>query len=297
MMEYHKSGKTVVLLHLFFCKQRTFIWWERRKLVYMFHCIATEKNTTYLRLVREKETCIYVPLYCDWDNIPSSGVREGNSYICSTVLRLRQHTFIWCERGKLVYMFHCIATEKNTTYLHLVWEKETCIYVPLYCDWDNIPSSGVREGNSYICSTVLRLRRIQHTFIWCERRKLVYMFHCIATETTYLHLVWERETRIYVPLYYDWEEYNIPSSGEREGNSYICSTVLRLRGMQNPNSKSKLFNNLSLKKCLSIIRNLFTALSPTTNSTLKIWQKSSLYREYPGEVVNYFLSWKYDRKN
>lgn len=39
--------------------------------------------------------------------------------------------------------------------------------------------------------------------------------------------------------------------------------------MQNPNSKSKVFNNLSLKKCRSIIRNLLTGLLPTVNSTLQ----------------------------
>ena len=94
-----------------------------------------------------------------------------------------------------------------------------------------------------------------------------------------------------VQFYYTSALVNsIPSSGVREGNSYICSTVLRLRGMQNPNSKSKLFNNLSLKKCLSIIRNLFTALSPTTNSTLKIWQKTSLCQEYLGAAVRLFLT-------
>jgi hypothetical protein len=45
--------------------------------------------------------------------------------------------------------------------------------------------------------------------------------------------------------------------------------VFLLFGIQNPNSKSKLLSNLSLKKWRSIIRNLLTALLPTVNSTLQ----------------------------
>lgn len=49
----------------------------------------------------------------------------------------------------------------------------------------------------------------------------------------------------------------------------MCSQVFLEYGMQNPNSKSKVFNSFSLKKCFSIIRNLFTGWEPTVNSTLK----------------------------
>lgn len=46
----------------------------------------------------------------------------------------------------------------------------------------------------------------------------------------------------------------------------MCSQVFLLFGIQNPNWKSKVFNNLSLKKWRSIIRKLFTGLEPTRNS-------------------------------
>lgn len=65
------------------------------------------------------------------------------------------------------------------------------------------------------------------------------------------------------------ETVNSPTSGSNTGNSYICSQVFLLFGMQKPNSKSKLFSSRSRKKCRSIMRNLFTGLSPTVNSTLK----------------------------
>lgn len=63
-------------------------------------------------------------------------------------------------------------------------------------------------------------------------------------------------------------KYYLPKSAGNVGNSYICSQVFLENGMQKPNSKSKVFKSLSLKKCLSIIRNLLTGLLPTVNSTL-----------------------------
>ena len=48
----------------------------------------------------------------------------------------------------------------------------------------------------------------------------------------------------------------------------MCSQVFLLFGIQNPKSKSKVFNNFSRKKCLSIILNLFTASDPMVNSTV-----------------------------